>query len=302
MERTKQPRKPDLILTSDWHLREDTPICWKGNFLDEQTQSIGFVGGLQSKYNCPVVHAGDLFHHWKPSPWLLSYAIDYLPLDFYTIYGQHDLPQHNWELREKCGIFCLERAGSVKVLNGCHYGQEPNPLHSMLEIGNGEYQVLNTIQPNILVWHHLTYKGNPPFPGAAGGQASVMLRKYPQFDLIVTGDNHQSFTANYGKQLLVNPGSLTRQKADQIDFEPRVYLWYAEDNTVEPVYLPIAKGVISREHIDRVEKRDERIDAFISKLDDEYEVGVSFEENLEEFFQVNNTEEDIKQIIYKSIE
>jgi predicted phosphodiesterase len=298
MERTRNIRIPDLILCSDFHLREDTPTCWIGDFQEEQWNSVDFVSDLQKKYYCAVFHAGDLFHHWKPSPWLLSMAIKHLPQNFHTIYGQHDLPQHNLELVDKCGINVLKEAKSLYVLPYTHYGQEPN---MGLEIP--------FIKQNILVWHHLTYI-TPPFPGATEGNAFAILRKYPQFDLIVTGDNHQEFYAEidnrsideHTRRLLVNPGSLTRQTADQADFKPGVILWYAEDNTIQWVPIPIQKDVISREHIAHKEERDARIDAFISKLDTDYVAEMSFEENLELFFKKNQINDKVKQIIYKSLE
>lgn len=297
MQRTKRKRKPDGILCSDFHLREDTPTCWIGDFQEEQWASVGFVRVLQKTYDCPVLHGGDLFNYWKPSPWLLSMAIKLLPDQFYTVYGQHDLPQHNLDLQEKTGIFCLERAGKIKVLPNAHYGQTPD-----------EYcQYSFHTEHTILVWHHLTYI-TPPFPGASGGQAEGILRKYPQYDLIVTGDNHQSFWTKYKGRLLVNPGNLTRQKADQIDYRPRVYLWYADTNTVEPVYIPIKEGVITREHIEKKEERDQRIEAFISKLKmpEIYMTtkgwSVTFEQSLEAFFKRNKTKDSIKQIIYNVME
>ena len=62
----------------------------------------------------------------------------------------------------------------------------------------------------------------------------------------------------------MNPGSIYRMEASQENHKPRVYLWYAETNTVEPVYIPIESGVISREHLETKEERDIRINAFIS--------------------------------------
>lgn len=298
MERTKTSSPPDLILCSDMHLREDKPVCRTDNFIDEQTLDLGFLCGLQSKYKCPVVHAGDLFDFWKPSPWLLSYAIDYLPQQFYTIYGQHDLPQHNWDLREKSGIYTLEKAGKLHVLNYGHYGSE-----NLMDGTQDGYAIFSQEGWRRLayVWHHMTYI-TPPFPGATGGQATGILKKYSAYDLIVTGDNHQAFTETYEGRLLVNPGSFTRQSADQIDFKPRVYLWYAETNKIIPMYLPIKEDAISRNHIERVEERDARIDAFISKLNGEWDVSLSFEQNLEEFRQKNNISSEIMDIIYKAIE
>ena len=295
MERTRQIKNPDLIITSDWHLREDIPTCFTGDFQKEQWDSVNFVKQLQAKYNCPVVHAGDLFHHWKPSPWLLSQTIDLLPKQFYSIYGQHDLPQHNWELRRKSGLYTLSIAGKLTRINDGNYGQEIKDVDGLIL----SFVKERTIR--ILVWHHLTYI-NPPFPDVTGGNAMSILKKYSQFDLIITGDNHQSFFTECKGRLLINPGSLTRQTADQMDFQPHVALWYAKTNIIEWVNIPIQQGVITREHIEKAEQRDGRIDAFISRLNKEYEIGMSFEQNLEVFLSQNQIRESVKNIIYKSIE
>jgi len=66
--------------------------------------------------------------------------------------------------------------------------------------------------------------------------------------------------------------------------------------------LPYTEGAISREHIDVIEERDARIDAFISKLNSDWDVSLSFEDNIEAFCQANNVREPIKEIIYKALE
>jgi len=289
MKRTRQNKTPSAILCSDFHLREDTPICFTGDFQKEQWDAVEFVQHLQTQYKCPIFHAGDLFHHWKPSPSLISQALWFLPEDFNTIYGQHDLPQHNMELKNKSGLNTLAVAARLWVLKNCHFGQEP-------------YEPSMTIKnKTILVWHHLTYI-KKPFPEAKEGNAKAILRKYPQFDLIVTGDNHTSFTVEYQGRRLVNPGNLTRQSAAQIDYQPRIALWYTEDNSIKWINLPMQKNVISREHIKDKEERNERIEAFIKKLTDDWEAELSFEDNLEIFFKQDKTPDSIRQIIYKIIE
>lgn len=294
MERTRINRTPTAILCSDLHIREDTPTCWVGDFQLEQWNALQFIKDLQIKYDCPVVCAGDFFHTWKASPWLLSKTIDHLPSEFYTILGQHDLQNHALPLVDKCGVYTLEKAGKLKILPWVHWGQTP-------EVCKNYKGSIDLGTSNILVWHHLTYQ-QKPFPGAEGGMAAGILRKYPQYDLILTGDNHQAFVEEYQGRLLVNPGSMTRQTADQADFRPRVYLWYAETNTVTPVYLPTQENAISRKHLDQKKERDERIEAFISKLDGDWEAEMSFEDNLERFFETNPTRGSIKEIIYKAIE
>jgi len=283
-------KQPSAILTADWHLREDTPICRTDNFEEAMWKKVKTISNLQAAYDCIVLHAGDLFHHWKPSPSLLSKTIERLPAQFYTVYGQHDLPQHNFEMRDRSGIHTLEVAGALTVLQGCHWGQIP------------KYPSDKYINQSILVWHKMTYGNREPYPGCLDPHANVLLRKYPQFDLIVTGDNHESFIVEYEGRLLVNPGSLTRQTATQIDYKPKVYLWYAKDNTVEPYYLPIDEDVVSREHLDRTEERDERIQAFVDRLDGEWDAGLTFEENLEKAIKANKIPEVVSEIIYKAIE
>lgn len=289
MQRTKKIQKqPTAILTADWHLREDTPTAFTGDFQIEQWGVVTYISSLQKRYDCPVIHAGDLFNHWKPSPWLITMAMRYLPERFHTIYGNHDLPQHNLELADKCGINVLKEAGKLIILPTCHWNQTPNGFSST--------------SYNILVWHVMTYQGKKPWPGITDPMAAGLLRKYKSYDLILTGHNHKTFIEEYDGRLLVNPGSITRQSSDQIDHKPAVFLWYTEDNTVERVDLPFMEGVISREHIEVIEQRDARIDAFISKLNGEWQAGMSFEQNIDAFCQANNIRQPIKDIIYKALE
>lgn len=293
MKRVLKKKRPDLILTADWHLRETVPICRLDNFCEEtQWKKVKFVTDLQKEYDCPILHAGDLFDYWKPSPYLLSKTIEALPKKFYTVYGNHDLPQHNIELKEKSGVWTLQMAGSIQL----------NVFLPNVEfIHWGEYPV-NKEHATLLVWHTFTFQGKEPFPGCSSPTAKKLLKEYPQYDLIVTGDNHQSFVEEYQGRLLVNPGSIFRMDADQVDHKPCVFFYYADTNTVEPVYLPIENAVISREHIDVIKERDDRIQAFITQLDDNWEVGFSFEENIKQFEQKNNIRKSVMDIIYKALE
>jgi DNA repair exonuclease SbcCD nuclease subunit len=288
-----QSKRPTAILTGDWHLREDQPVCRTDNFEESQWKKVDFISDLQNKYECIVLHSGDLYHHWKPTPYLLAQTMKHLPDRFYTVLGNHDLPQHSLELIDKCGVNVLRESGKLTLLDTCHFGQEPTTNSFYI---NGKYKTYD-----ILVWHHLTYL-TPPYPGATGGNAETILNKYNNFDLIVTGDCHQNFTIEKNGRRLINPGNLTRQTADQIDYKPSVYLWYAEDNSVKQVFLPIEEGVVSREHLVKQEERDNRIDAFVEKLNSEYTTSVSFEENLSQFLKVNNIDKTVEEIIYKCIE
>lgn len=284
-------KKPTYILTADWHLRETAPVTRTDDFWFVQWKKVEWIADLAKRLGCPVLHSGDLFHHWKPSPYLLNATLKYLPTNFMTVYGNHDLPQHNLDERDRCGMDVLANAGRIHILKGTHFGQKP--VAPSLKIQGRK----------ILVWHVLTYKKELPFPGCTEDSARKILKKYKDYDLILTGDNHVTFTAEYNGRILVNPGSLTRQKADQIDHKPCVFLYYAETNEIERVTVPYPIGVISREHIDVMEQRDQRIDAFISSLNMNWESDVSFKTNLMKFFTKNKKiKPTVKELVTKFTE
>lgn len=300
MRKTKI-KNVDAILTSDWHLREDTPICRTDDFWKAQWSKVNFIRELQRKYDCPVIHAGDLFHHWKPSPYLISHAIRNLSgttkdctVGFWTIYGQHDLPQNSMQQADKSGMYTLKEAGLLTtMLHGVNYGETPDK----------ETYLKAFLPKKVMVWHHLTWQSKSPYwDKSPESSAEKILRKYADYDLIVTGDNHEGFVVKKDGRLLVNPGSLTRQNAKQVDYKPRIYLWDAKQNEVEPVYLLIEENVITREHLQHAQERDARIAAFVNGLDTEWEQGLNFEDNLKTFSQANKIRKPIIDLIWKAVE
>lgn len=300
MRRTKQ-NTPTAIIASDLHLRDSVPICRADDFWEAQWSKIDYIKKLQEQYDCAVLVAGDIFHNWKASPYLLSTAIARLP-NMIVIPGQHDLPQHNMDLINKSGLFVLAKAEKVRILfegetieivdgvtiHGFPFGSTPKKTTK-----EGR---------NIALWHNLVWQGKKPWPGCTSPNSAAVLRKYKDYDLILTGDNHKPFTETYEGRLLVNPGSLTRQSADQIDHRPRVYLYYADDNRVTPIYLPIERDAVVRDHIDQAEAKEKRFTAFVSRLNEEWTVDISFERNLEEFFRTNQVRTSVKELTYKVIE
>ncbi|MDA3835008.1 MAG: metallophosphoesterase family protein [Spirochaetales bacterium] len=289
--------KPIAILSADIHRQEQIPVCRTDDFFSEQERKLMWLDDLQQKYGCPVLDSGDLFSHWKPSPWLITSTLMYLPDEFYTVPGNHDLPGHNINLLNKSGLAVLEAAGRVTialepivkgnfVIHPFPYGSELKPLTKK---SNGVLDVA--------ICHAMVYQGKEPWPGCTDPDSSRFLRKMKGYDLVLTGHNHKPFTEDLSGRLLVNPGSLMRRTADQWDHRPRVYLWYP-DNTIEAVFVPIAEGVISREHLEKKVAKDERMASYVQKLSEtEYELSSKFEENLEKIYQQNKIRQSVKDLI-----
>lgn len=301
--------KADLILAADIHLREDTPVCRTDDYLEAQKKKLLELRHLQEEHNCPIIVAGDLFHKWNPSLYFLSWSIQNLPDNLWMIPGQHDLKNHNPETFSRTASSVLQAIGTIKGLDrgrSSHIG-DPRGFSAVL------YAYWYGDKPSnprrrekgvrrIAVCHMMTWKKQKPFPGCKEDNARKLLKKYDGFDLIVTGDNHLPFTDEYEGRLLVNPGSMMRMTADQADHKPRVYLYYAKTNTVKPFYFYIKKGVITREHIESKEERNERVSAFVESLKEKgTEIGLSFEENLKEHMSKSKTKKEVKKIVWEAV-
>lgn len=289
-------RLADGIFCADIHLREKKPIARTDEYFPAMWEKFKFINDLAIENNCPVYCAGDFFDSWKASPELLSQIIENITAEWFVIFGDHDLAQHSYQLRHKSGLTTLEKAGKVTIVKGGHGSNK-----SSNDLPKKARPVIIK-KKKIMLWHVLTWHKELPYPGCKTSNAKSLLKKYPQYDCIVTGDNHKPFVVKHKGRMLVNVGSMMRNSADQINYKPAVWLYYADTNTVEPVYLPIKEGVISRKHIEIKNERNERIDAFIAKIKTDFKLTMNFKQNVVRFFGKNKTKKKVKNIILKHME
>lgn len=282
-----------VILTGDWHLRDDTPRCRTDHFQQTQWEKVDYVSRLaKSLHNCPVLHSGDLFHKWKTSPWLLSMAMKHLPDNFYSLYGNHDLPYHGLDHAEKGGVFTLNLSERVKLLKGCHWNDTPCKDH-LFQIGDKK----------ILVWHIGVYKEDIPWLGCDFSSSRNIVNKAVQLgaDLVLTGHYHFSFIDNRYGIPLVNPGSLTRQSVDLHNLSPKVFIYFVDKGIVEEHQIPYNKENVSRDYIDETNENRERLEAFMERLDSDFESSVNFKHTLDAIMSESNVTKDIKEIVKRSL-
>lgn len=293
--------RPSAILVGDMHLRDDVPEARTDDYWTAQERKVEFIRELQELHEIPVLVPGDLFHKAKPSPYLLAWAIENLPRQMIVVPGNHDLPNHNMNLLAESGLAVLEAAGAITLLRGIleepHYIEQGeffiHPFPYGKELGPAPNKFKHC-HPQVALLHHMVWN-KPPYPGAPEeGNYKRILKAMPGYDLILSGDNHHGFdfvdrTEKRSPRVLVNPGSMMRMTAAQIDHVPRVYLWWAESNEIKLIPLPASKGTVSRTHIDREANHDARIEAFVSRLDEEVEIGLSFETNIKRFLHANQS-------------
>ena len=286
---------PDALLTSDWHIRADTPQSRTDDFTAAMWRKVQFINDLANEHDIPILIAGDLGHRPQWPNWLIEKFMSIISdIEIIAIAGQHDLPGHNLEAIPQSGFGVLKRAGYIintmpiwkyDWVTGFPYGTKITKTDS-----------------SVAMTHQMVIEDKPYWPGQVASSAKSLLKKFPNYKLILSGDNHTSFVIEHEGRLLVNPGSMMRSTADQIDHRPRVYLWEAKSNSIEAVYLPIEQGVIDRSHIDTKKEKDARIEAYTARLSERYEVGLSYEENLKAYFGENRTRKPIKDRIWEACE
>jgi hypothetical protein len=316
---TRTVPKFKLILSADWHLRDDTPQCReRDEYLAAQERKLKFIHDLVLDNGATLLVAGDLFDNWKPSPWLISLALRYIPPGTVVVPGQHDMVARNMQEMGKTGLQTLAEAGAIVILSGGLRRVLGHPTASYGSVYGWAYGEEAQNPPKedkgvkILMWHRLVCAGKQPWSGAEAVTNSVMSKRfYEQYHLIVTGDNHQSFAValspnamsmGYGTPWLVNSGSLMRMASDQADFEPAVYGW-REDGTVTRLPLPIEKGVVKAtiSNPKAKESRDARMEAYIIRAQKTVEDRLSFDKNLERHFKTNKERPGVETITWKAV-
>lgn len=318
-------RRADAILTADWHLRKDQPICRLDNYQEAQNKKIVWIKELQNKHKdpltgeCPILLAGDVFDTWKPETIssgfeIATWAIRTLPNEIISIPGQHDLPYHDPNSFDKSPLAVLKEAKKMRVFTeigepywkkSWKFSVTPIPWQYDLSLYCPPKHTSAIPPPRkIIMIHTLVMEPRTHNPNIKYDiTTEQLLDTFKEYDLILCGDNHMPFTyRNKRNQLLVNPGSIMRMRADQIEHKPRVYLWYAKENEVELVYFPIQKDVVSRDHIE--EGKEPSTKNLIKCLEGKNakELAISFSDNINKHIRKNKVNSEISNRIFKAME
>jgi predicted phosphodiesterase len=303
-------KRADAILSADIHLRDRVPECRQPEeFWAARDRKMAFLRDLQAEHGCPILDAGDVFDRWQVSSELEGWALLNLPAGIITVPGNHDLPQHNLSLYRKSSLHVLEAAGRVRVLRGDADGKgDWETIAGGVKVVGFPYgepfREITAEGKQIAVVHTYCAEAVPVF--IEGYTPAQLLTALPGYDFIVSGHNHAAFTREVvgrrgDKRLVVNPGGMMRTTADQADARPRVYLWYADTNTVDAVFYPIEAGVVSRTHLERVEERDARMTAFVSRLGSDMDISLSFEDNVEKFLAANKIRPEVGKLVREAM-
>ncbi|MFA5397362.1 MAG: metallophosphoesterase [Methanogenium sp.] len=295
-------KKPLFITTADMHLRVTNPAERIDNYQESMINKLVQIKILQQELDVPVLDSGDVFNGWKSTPATECMAFDYLPQNFYTIPGNHEIPFHNMNYLDESSLMVLSKASRISIksmfsdlgkfmLCAVPYGMDFEFPDDIDLDGKGHLVLITHLmvtKEKDARFDHITAKN--------------MLKKYPKFSVILTGHNHQTFVEEYDDRLLINNGSLMRSSIDQLDHKPCIHIVY-DDLSWERSYLDVAPvdKVFNLAHVEMKKKSEEKIENFVSKLKNEYEVGVSFADNIKNYLASNKIRDGVKEVITRAI-
>lgn len=281
---------PRILATADLHLRKDKPRCrLDDNWMVTQEEALLGIHQHFLNHNCDLLLiVGDISESTVP-PIITSLFLKYF-------YPMHD------KIRILPGNHCL-RYSDIKHIDKASYGilrhifQEFGYPYGTLKEPDETEQLFTGI-------HELVWPSKKKKPEMASGLIPEdVFKQFPNTKYIFTGDYHQGFTVSNDKgQCIINPGCITRQKADYKDYEPRVYIVDTDSNEITTAYLPDDnQEIVTDEYLRRDEERFDKIDSFIELVSGKKgEVSLDFKSNLKKKYKKINT--DVKNEIESILE
>lgn len=241
------PKAALALCISDVHLSEKPPRLrasdedWVGTQLNYFKQ----VEKIWDRYDCPpIMIAGDIFDQPRPSLGLINKTYEYLNDLFpsetiYTCYGNHDLPYHRMDNREKCGLYTLTRSGAVVDLEqqGGLYKTRKGYSIFFQPFSWGKEAcdpITENVDFTVAVVHKYAFPNKDFAYHGASDKGQISKHGFDKFDFVHYGDNHQQWR----RGTTINPGAFIRRTKTDLNMEPAVYVLMS-DKTVERIPLDV---------------------------------------------------------------
>jgi DNA repair exonuclease SbcCD nuclease subunit len=291
------------VAIADVHLREKKPQCRTDNFWEAQEEDFRTVLRYCSVNKSPLLIAGDLTDTNPPSEYLkrwLILTIKEYSVDIYAILGQHDMENHSLKAWQRTGLGVLDAADVIQVvfepkkigndtIVPCHFGQA---IPHVFDKHDGAL---------ILLMHKMVVQGTAErnrtgFRNAITAQE--LCKNFSEYDLIITGDNHEHFIYNESTTVC-NIGSMQIIKASQANHQPVFFVFSTERGSYEFMQLSDRRPFISREHIKR-EEGDDSLDSLVTSVRATNNP-VKYRDNLEAYCETQKVKKSVRDILMENL-
>jgi DNA repair exonuclease SbcCD nuclease subunit len=198
------------------------------------------------------------------------------------IAGNHDEYFHNFNYIHKTSFGILDA-----YINGNENNGRLNYIDDLGGWYNFNEKMVNADSEYIFI-HRLVFENNKTIPpNVEAITANDLLLEYPNAKYIFTSDMHRKFVYEKNSRYVINPGSIYRGSADQIDYKPSVYFVDTDNDIIEQILLPDNELLVEDAYITERDEKESRISAFVEKLKKNEAVELDFLKNIENALQVN---------------
>lgn len=280
----------NILAVGDLHLRRSAPAARCDDFLAAQERKLQEIFAIALENDCgAVIFPGDVFDRSDSPHGLVEWAIRQFSghdLLYLFVFGQHDLRYHTSDKQNTpLGVLCAALGDKARMLSpespfclsmpkaelafwGCSWG-EPLPAS------------LPPKTTNIIVLHRPVTIDSLPWEHEDLITAKQLVKECPA-SLFISGDNHTQFCADFRRASVVNLGSVMRLTTAQTDHKPAVAVFsFAEHGySYELLPLTIRRGIFDTQAIEESKANEERMQAFISSLQGEFDPELRFVDNL----------------------
>lgn len=210
----------NILAAADLHIRHSPPVYRIDNYWETIQEKLVWIVETANKNKAVICISGDTFDTPRVSHRVVNKVIDIFRKaknPVIMIPGNHDLVYHSTDL-ELTPLMTLAKAGVITLL---HNTVDKNS--SIYGLGwEGKYIPKEDV--DILLIHKCVTLSTPPFFLKDAISAQDLLNMYPQFKYIISGDYHTPFIFETDKGTVINPGTIMRNKIDQVNHKPCVYL------------------------------------------------------------------------------
>ena len=255
-----------FLILGDLHLTSpgSKPRSRIDDYQNAQFKKMEFILDLAVKENVSaILQPGDFCDKFiSPDKfktiWIRFFKKNKKPI--YAVYGQHDCRYHTSNI-DNTPFGVLAEALDISVIKDDIYFLKGDVAIYGAGWGINIPKIKTGSYFNILLTHRMITPEKLWHSQEDYELSSQFLRRY-KFDLIVSGDNHQSFYVNDDNRWLINCGSLMRSKTDQLDHKPCVWIFDVGKQEAAMIYVPIQKSkeVFSLSKIKKIKEENKKLE------------------------------------------
>ncbi len=264
----------NILCLGDVHMRASTPRARVDNYAEAQLDKIDQAHNVANEHGCDYIIApGDVFDTATPPFGLVGVFLNKI-IDrggWLAVLGQHDQRYHSNQ-QENTPLGLLKAARALHILKPEKLRLDPQVDIYGASWGQDIPDIEDSEALNILVMHRMVVGSVKLWREQQDFMWSRHVLRRHNFDLIVTGDNHQFFTDSVpGPRWLVNCGSLMRSSIDQVNHKPTVVVYNTLSRTIGAVPLRIApaRRVFDMQRAKVEKEKNEMLESFVAQMGSE---------------------------------